>query len=97
MDVQALESSDVLSVTLDQAHRCFEMVVSLKDGCRCKLTAWNIDGAELPISLGALHIQNSRVLGELEGISFVENVLSLEGDFGDMSIEADTVLVEKLI
>jgi hypothetical protein len=97
MDVQALESSDVLSFTLDQAHRCFEMVVSLKDGCRCKLTAWNIDGAELPISLGALHIQNSRVLGELEGISFVENVLSLEGDFGDMSIEADTILVEKLI
>ncbi|MGY2235669.1 hypothetical protein ACW9ID_11660 [Pseudomonas gingeri] len=52
--------------------------------------------AELAIRLGALHVQNSSMLGELEGISIVDNVLFLEGYFGDMAIEVTTVLVERL-
>ena len=97
MDVQALEQSNVLSITVDQAHRYFEMVVSADDDSNYKLMAWNADGTELTIRLGALDVKNSRVLGELEGISIVENVLFLEGDFGDMAIHATTVLVEKLM
>lgn len=97
MDVQALEQSNVLSITVDQAHRYFEMVVSLDDEKKYKLMAWNVDGTELIIRLGALHIQDSRILGELEGISIVENVLFIEGDFGDMSIHATTVLVEEMM
>ncbi len=97
MDVRELEESSVLSITVDQAHLYFEMVVSLDNETKYKLMAWNTDGAELTIKLGALHVQNSSVLGELEGINIVENVLFLEGDFGDISIKATTILIEKLI
>ena len=96
MNIQELEEGSVLSITVDQAHRYFEMVVSRDDKTKYKLMAWNADGTGLTIRLGALHVQNSSVLGELEGINIVENVLFIEGDFGDMVIEATTVLVEKL-
>ncbi|MGY2377506.1 hypothetical protein ACW9IB_23665 [Pseudomonas sp. SDO524_S393] len=97
MNLQALEQSNVLSITLDQAHRYFEMVVSVDDETQYKLMAWNADGTELAIRLGALHVQNASILGELEGINIVENVLLLEGDFGDIAIQATTVLVERLM
>ncbi|WP_339439618.1 hypothetical protein [Pseudomonas sp. EA_15y_Pfl1_P104] len=58
--------------------------------------AWNADGTELTISLGALNVQNTSELGELEGINVVDNVLSLEGDFGDITITATSILIEKL-
>jgi len=96
MDVHALEESSVLSITVDQAHRYFEMVVRLHDGSRNKLMAWNADGTELTIRLGALNVQNTSELGELEGINIVDNVLSLEGDFGDITITATSILIEKL-
>lgn len=96
MDVHALEESSVLSITVDQAHRYFEMIVRRDDGTRNKLMAWNADGTDLTIRLGALNVQNSSELGELEGINIVDNVLSLEGDFGDITITATSVLIEKL-
>ncbi|WP_106803154.1 hypothetical protein [Pseudomonas sp. S5D5] len=97
MDVHALEESSVLSITMDQAHRYFEMVVRLDDGSRNKLMAWNADGTQLSIRLGALKLQNISELGELEGINIVDNVLSLEGDFGDITITATSILIEKLM
>ncbi|QHF51227.1 hypothetical protein [Pseudomonas sp. S49] len=97
MDVRALEESSVLSITLDQAHLYFEMVVRLDDGTKNKLMAWNADGTELAIRLGALHVQNASELGELEGINIVDNVLFLEGDFGDIAIQATSISIEKLV
>lgn len=96
MNVHELEGSSVLSITVDQAHRYFEMVARLDDGSRNKLMAWNADGAKLTIRLGALNVQNSCELGELEGISIANNVISLEGDFGDITITATSILIEKL-
>ncbi|WP_254847150.1 hypothetical protein [Pseudomonas fluorescens] len=58
--------------------------------------AWNSDGTELTIRLGALNVQNTSELGEIEGINIVDNVLSLEGDFGDITITATSILIEKL-
>ncbi|MFK3607365.1 hypothetical protein PSH70_07910 [Pseudomonas fluorescens] len=58
--------------------------------------AWNADGTELTIRLGALNVQNTSELGEIEGINIVDNVLSLEGDFGDITITATSILIEKL-
>ncbi|ARB29344.1 hypothetical protein HX787_08545 [Pseudomonas tolaasii] len=96
MNVHVLEESNVLSIKVDHAHRYFEMIVRLGDGTRNKLMAWNADGTELTIRLGALNVQNSSELGELEGINIVDNVLSLEGDFGDITITATSILIEKL-
>lgn len=96
MDVQELEESNILSVSLDQAHHIFEMIVSLLDDTRCRLIAWNDDGTKLTVRFGALNLCHRTELGELEGISFVNNVLSLEGDFGDIEIEAKNVAVERL-
>jgi hypothetical protein len=96
MDVRALEESSVLSITVDQTHRYFEMIVKLDDGTRNRLMAWNADGTDLTIRLGALNVQNSSELGELEGINIVDNVLSLEGGFGDITITATSILIEKL-
>ena len=96
MDVRALEESSVSSIAVDQAHRYFEMVVRLDDGTRKKLMAWNADGTELTIKLGALNVKNSSELGELEGINIVDNVLFLEGDFGDITIKANSISIEKL-
>ncbi|WP_218170447.1 hypothetical protein [Pseudomonas gingeri] len=73
-----------------------DMVVSLDDQPRYMLMAWNAEVAEPAIRPGAFHVQNSSMLGELEGISIVDNVLFLEGYFGDMAIEVTTVLVERL-
>ncbi|WP_244861728.1 hypothetical protein [Pseudomonas sp. Ost2] len=72
------------------------MVVSLDDQPRYMLMAWNAEVAELAIRPGASHVQNSSMFAELEGISIVDNVLFLEGYFGDMAIEVTTVLVERL-
>ncbi|AKS09820.1 hypothetical protein [Pseudomonas trivialis] len=96
MNVQELKQSNILSISLDQAHRVFEMIVSLPDDTRCKLMAWNDDGIELTVRIGALNLHYRADLGELEGISVVNNVLVMEGDFGDMEIEAANVVVEKL-
>ena len=96
MNIQALEESTILSISIDQAHRFFEMTVSLQDGICCKLNAWNDDGEKLAIRLGALNLDRRADLGELESISFLDNVLILEGDFGDIEIEATNVVVEKL-
>lgn len=96
MDIQKLEESTVLSITLDQAHRYFEMVVCMDDGTKYRLSAWNADGASLDITVGALHVRNAGALGELESASFVGDVLTLEGDFGDIAIRAARALVEEL-
>jgi hypothetical protein len=72
------------------------MTVSLQDGTCCKLRAWNDDGVKLTVRLGALNLHARADLGELEAISLVDNVLILEGDFGDIEIEAMNVVVEKL-
>ncbi|WP_339436554.1 MULTISPECIES: hypothetical protein [unclassified Pseudomonas] len=96
MDVKDLEESNILSVSLDQAHHIFEVIVSLHGDSRYKLTAWNDYGTKLTVRIGALNLHHCTELGELEGISFVNDVLSLEGDFGDMEIEAKNVAVKKL-
>ena len=97
MDVRVLEESRVLSITVDQAHRYFEIIVRLDDGTTNKLMAWNADGTELAIRLGALCVKNSSELGELEGINIVDNVLFLEGDFGDIAIQATSISIEQFV
>ena len=52
---------------------------------------------ELTIKLGALHLRPTSGFWELEAISIVGNVLSLEGDFGDIAITATAISVEKVI
>lgn len=97
MDVRWLEESSILSITLDQQQRYFEMVVSLHNEAKHKLMAWNANGSQLTIKLGALHLRPASGFWELEAISIVENVLFLEGDFGDIAITATAISVEKVI
>ena len=88
MNLCHLEESEILSITLDQNHLYFEMVVCAEDGVRYKFSAWNPAGASLDVAFGALNLlgrrtdlSNRQTFGELESVSMVENVLSLEGDF----------------
>lgn len=96
MDIQELEETCILSITLDQAHRYFEMVVCTYEGAKLRLSAFNADLAPLDITFGALHVRDSSVLGELEGVSLTDDVLILEGDFGDIAIKAAKVSIDKL-
>lgn len=103
MNLCNLEQSEVLSITLDQKHLYFEMVVCTEDGARYKLSAWNTAGASLNVTFGALnllghrtHLSNHRTFGELESVSMVENVLTLEGDFGDLVIRSAATSIEQL-
>lgn len=96
MDIQELDETDILSITLDQAHRYFEMVVCTHEGTKYKLSAWNADLAPLDITFGALHVRAAGLLGELEGVNLVDDVLTLEGGFGDIAIKAAKVSVEKV-
>lgn len=98
---EQLAGTNVLSISIDQAHRFFEMLVVTTEGTRFRLTAWNLDAMPLSLALGALHIrstltnaENLPILGELEGIGVVDEALVLEGDFGDISIRATNVSVE---
>ena len=52
MNFSKLEESEVLSITLDQAHLYFEMVVFTESGTKYKLSAWNSAGGRLEVSLG---------------------------------------------
>jgi hypothetical protein len=103
MDLRELEQSEVLSITLDRAHLYFETVVRNSNGIRYKLSAWNPAGIGLNAAFGALHVQANRTdvagrdtLGELESVSFVGDVLTLEGDFGDVVISGVTISIEEL-
>jgi len=73
MNLCDLEESEVLSITLDQQHLYFEMLVRAEDGTRYKLSAWNTAGASLDITFGALNLlgprtdlSNCHTVGELE-------------------------------
>jgi hypothetical protein len=79
------------------------MVVCVDDGVRYKLSAWNTAGASLELMFGALKLlghhtglSNHHTFGELEGVSIVESVLTLEGDFGDLVIGNATTSIERL-
>jgi hypothetical protein len=79
------------------------MVVSTYEGTRYTQAAWSGDGTRLDITIGALHVRNNLrnsnnigILGELESVGFVDDVLILEGDFGDITIKAAKVSVKKL-
>lgn len=103
MNLCDLEESEVLSITLDQQHLYFEMVVRAEDGARYKLSAWNTAGASLDFTFGALNLlgprtdsSNRYTFGELEGASMVGSVLTLEGDFGDLVIRNATTSIEQL-
>jgi len=104
MDLHELEESSVLSISLDQAHLYFEMVVHKDGENRFALSAWNQGAMRLEITFGEVHMrgnltdhENIGILGELEGIGYADGVLVLEGDFGDITIKADTVSVKKLV
>lgn len=103
MNLCDLEESEVLSITLDQNHLYFEMVVCDEDGIRYKVSAWNTAGASLDVTFGALNLlghrtdlSNRHTFGELESVSMVENVLTLEGDFGDLVIPSADTSIEQL-
>ena len=103
MNLCDLEESEVLSITLDQNHLYFEMVVCVEDKVRYKLSARHTAGASLDITFGALNLlenradlSNRHTFGELEGVSMVENVLTLEGDFGDLVIRNAATSIERL-
>lgn len=103
MNVCDLEESEVLSITLDQQHLYFEIVVRAEDGARYKLSAWNTAGAPLDITFGALNLPGPRTdlsnrhsFGELEGVSLLKDVLIREGDFGDLVIRNAATSVEQL-
>ncbi len=103
MNLDDLEESEVLSIALDQQHLCFEMVVRAEDGIRYKLSVWNSDGVALDVTFGALNLSgqhtdssNRYTFGELESVSIVENVLTLEGDFGDLAIRNATTSIKQL-
>ncbi|MFC5461406.1 hypothetical protein [Massilia niabensis] len=103
MNLCDLEESEVLSITLDQNHLYFEMVVCAENGANYKLSAWNIAGASLDITFGALNLKGHltdasgrHTFGELESVSMVENALTLEGDFGDVVIHDAKTSIEQL-
>jgi hypothetical protein len=103
MNLCDLEEPEILSITLDQAHLYFETVVCTDDGTKYKLSAWNPAGTTLKAAFGAVHVQANRrdvagrsTLGELESASLVGDVLTLEGDFGDVVISGVKVSVEQL-
>jgi hypothetical protein len=103
MNLCDLEESEVLSITLDQNHLYFEMMVCAEDGATYKLSAWNTAGASLDITFGALNLlghrtglSNGHTFGELETVSMVDNVLTLEGDFGDLVLRSISTSIEQM-
>ena len=103
MNLCDLEESEVLSISLDQQHLYFEMVVRAEDGAEYKLVAWNTAGASLDVTFGALNFSgphtgssNRHTFGGLESVSMVENTLTLEGDFGDLVIRNAATSIEQL-
>lgn len=103
MNLCDLEESEVLQITLDQNHLYFEIVVCAENGAKYKLVACNAAGAPLDVTFGALNLPGYRTdvsgrhtFGELESVSMVENVLTLEGDFGDVVIRGANTSIEQV-
>ena len=79
------------------------MVVRFENGAKYRLSAWDTAGASLDVTFGALNLlgqltnsSNRHTFGELESISMVGNVLTLEGDFGDFVIRNAATSIEQL-
>lgn len=101
---QNLEESDVLTIYLEQDYRLFIIEVLTPTGKKFKLQASNEDGSPMEVAIGRLRVvsnfysrDNVRSLGELESIGRDEDRLVLEGDFGDISLNATKIDIEQVL
>lgn len=104
ISLQNLEESDVLTIYLEQDYRHFIMEVLTPTGKKFKLQASNKDGSPMEVAIGNLRVvsnfygrDNVRSLGELESIGRDDDRLVLEGDCGDISLNATKIDIEQVL
>lgn len=103
MRIEDLEETYVTSFFLEQRHAYFEMKVIAHDGVRYAVLARNADGSAIGVGFGQLSFvgnfttsENVPSLGELESVGFIEDGVILEGDFGDVTIRANSIEAKKI-
>jgi len=103
MRIEDLAETYVLSFFLEQRRAFFEMRVLAPDGARYEVHARNSDGSEIGADFGQLRLisnfttpENVPSLGELESVGILGNGVILEGDFGDITIHANSIEVKEL-
>jgi hypothetical protein len=96
MNVRSLEGGFLISIALEQNHSFLEMEVITEDGNAYKAIAFNHGGTPIKVTMGAISFRaglhnhaNRLTLGEIEGVSHTDGMLVIEGDFGDITINAD--------
>lgn len=101
LKIEDLTEANVVSFFLDQRHTYFEMALIAEGGARYEIQANNADGSRIGVSFGQLRfvgnfstLENMPSLGELEGVQTIENGVILEGDFGDVTIHANNIVVK---
>jgi hypothetical protein len=102
MKIEDLAETDVLSFYLDQRHSFFLMKLIGVDGTRFELLASNSDGSPIGFEVGELRLagnfttlQNVSSIGELESAATTGDGAILEGDFGDITIRANEIVIKK--
>ncbi|QOL52283.1 hypothetical protein [Massilia litorea] len=95
MDIEKLEGTGILSISLDQPNHYFEMVVCTNIGRKFKVSAWNAVDAFFDITFGALDCREFGAVGELECVTLMGDVLILEGNFVNIVIKTARILIEE--
>ncbi|USD66848.1 hypothetical protein [Vibrio sp. SCSIO 43136] len=104
MELNILLDSDLLSLNQDYGNMYIEMTFLVESGERVKVTASNEGRHAINVSCIGLQLSANRLtsddvptLGEVEGVSFLKNKLSLEGDFGLIEVRCDHIQVESAL
>ncbi|MGF1689704.1 hypothetical protein [Photobacterium kagoshimensis] len=101
MLLEKLLDSDLLELTQEYNNLYIEMLFLTENGERVKLYASNRNSLPLDIKFQVLSLSAKKTtlhelptLGEVEGISWKDGVLLVEGDFGVIRVDTDRVTLE---
>lgn len=103
MVIGDIEEGQLIAIELDQNHLCLKLGVVSAVGAKCRVLAFNTTGTPISVEFGAFAyraglttVESAPTFGEIEGAKIQNGVLTLEGDFGDMVVFADTISIESL-
>lgn len=103
MEISELEESQLLSLSVDPNELYIEFTVLTQGREVFSLFSHNRDTSKIRVEFYGLSLNAGRseenvrsVLGEIESISIKESQYTLEGDFGAITVFADTSLLKSV-
>ncbi|EJL7832731.1 hypothetical protein NM001_004142 [Vibrio vulnificus] len=101
MELNCLIDSELLSLYQSFDDTYIEMLFLLESDQKVKLLVSNKQGKAITVRFKGMQLSASKTtlndiptLGEVEGISYLQGSLSLEGDFGLIEVDGHDIVLE---